>query len=156
MSTVWSFEISYVFWNINRSLASVELLQLTYTIFFGSVSIIFSITFLSIPSLGGFTIKTDGLPFSLIKACETLVKFGAKDVIAIVTHGILSGQALERINSCECLKKIIVSNTIPQDYNLKNCSKLSVFTVEDLLAEAIQKLHSSESMSDLFVLPSYL
>ena len=31
---------------------------------------------------------------TLIKACETLVKFGAKDVIAIVTHGILSGQAL--------------------------------------------------------------
>lgn len=91
---------------------------------------------------------------TLIKACETLVKFGAKDVIAIVTHGILSGKALERINNCECLKKIIVSNSIPQDYNFKNCSKLSVFTVEELLAEAIQKLHSSESMSDLFVVPS--
>ena len=91
---------------------------------------------------------------TLIKACKTLVKFGAKDVIAIVTHGILSGKALERINNCECLKKIIVSNSIPQDYNFKNCSKLSVFTVEELLAEAIQKLHSSESMSDLFVVPS--
>ena len=91
---------------------------------------------------------------TLIKACETLVKFGATNVIAIVTHGILSGQALERINNCKHLTKMIVSNTIPQDFNQKNCSKLSVFSVEELLAEAIQKLHSSGSMSDLFIVPN--
>ena len=91
---------------------------------------------------------------TLIKACETLVKFGANNVIAIVTHGILSGQALERINKCRHLTKMIVSNTIPQDFNQKKCSKLSVFNVEELLAEAIQKLHSSGSMSDLFIVPN--
>ena len=92
---------------------------------------------------------------TLIKACETLVKFGAKDVIAIVTHGILSGKALERINNCKHLKKMIVSNTIPQDFNMSNCSKISVFNVDELsLAEAIQKLHSSGSMSDLFIVPN--
>ena len=91
---------------------------------------------------------------TLIKACETLVRFGAKDVIAIVTHGILSGKALERINNCKHLKKMIVSNTIPQDFNISNCSKISVFNVDELLAEAIQKLHSSGSMSDLFIVPN--
>ena len=50
---------------------------------------------------------------TLIKACETLVKYGAKKVIAIVTHGILSGPAIERINNCKQLEKMIVSNTIP-------------------------------------------
>jgi ribose-phosphate pyrophosphokinase len=87
---------------------------------------------------------------TMIKACENLVKHGAKDVIAVVTHGILSGKALERINNCEHLKKIIVSNTIPQDYNQSVCSKIEIFSVEELLSDAIRKLNSSGSLSDLF------
>ncbi len=87
---------------------------------------------------------------TLIKACETLVKYGAKKVIAIVTHGILSGPAIERINNCKQLEKMIVSNTIPQDYNKEHCPKLEVFSVEELLAGAINKLTSCGSLSDLF------
>ena len=77
---------------------------------------------------------------TLIKACDTLVEYGANKVIAIVTHGILSGPALERINQSKHLEKIIVSNTIPQDYNKAHCSKLEVFPVDELLADAINKL----------------
>ena len=87
---------------------------------------------------------------TLIKACDTLVEYGANKVIAIVTHGILSGPALERINQSKHLEKIIVSNTIPQDYNKAHCPKLEVFSVEELLADAINKLTSSGSLSDLF------
>jgi len=87
---------------------------------------------------------------TLIKACDTLVEYGANKVIAIVTHGILSGPALERINQSKHLEKIIVSNTIPQDYNKAHCSKLEVFPVDELLADAINKLTSSGSLSDLF------
>ena len=87
---------------------------------------------------------------TLIKACDTLVEYGANKVIAIVTHGILSGPALERINQSKNLEKLIVSNTIPQDYNKAHCSKLEVFSVEELLANAINKLTSSGSLSDLF------
>ncbi len=87
---------------------------------------------------------------TMIQACENLVKHGANDVIAVVTHGILSGKALERINNCKYLKKIIVSNTIPQDYNKSICSKIEIFNVDELLADAIRKLNSSGSLSDLF------
>jgi len=87
---------------------------------------------------------------TLIKACETLVKNGATNVIAIVTHGILSGKALERINNCDHLTKIVVSDSIPQEFNKALCNKLDVFSIGNLLAGAIQKLHSSESLSDLF------
>lgn len=87
---------------------------------------------------------------TLIKACDTLVNYGAKKVIAIVTHGILSGPAIERINNCKYLDKMIVSNTIPQEYNLSKCDKLEVFGIEELMANAIQKLISSGSLSDLF------
>ena len=88
---------------------------------------------------------------TLIKACETLVSYGAKKVIAIVTHGIFSGNALKIINNSNAIDKIIVSNSIPQKYNRENCSKLETFKVEHLISGAIQKLVTSGSLSDLFI-----
>ena len=88
---------------------------------------------------------------TLIKACETIVSAGAKKVVAVVTHGIFSGNALNIINNSKALDKIIVSNSIPQKYNKENCSKLEIFQVEYLISGAIQKLITSGSLSDLFI-----
>ena len=56
-----------------------------------------------------------------IKTVKLLRKEGAKDVIVIVTHGILSGPALDRINNEESLKSVIVINSITQSKNKKKC-----------------------------------
>tara|TARA_B100000575_G_C23143394_1_gene666279 strand:- start:1094 stop:2137 length:1044 start_codon:yes stop_codon:yes gene_type:complete len=88
---------------------------------------------------------------TLIKACNTLASNGASEVIAVVTHGIFSGEALKQINECSALKQIIVSNSIPQKYNQEHCSKLKIFHIEHLIAEAIQKLITSGSLADLFI-----
>ena len=77
-------------------------------------------------------------------------EYGAKDVICLVTHGILSGPAIDRINGCKYLKKVIVSNSIPQNINCKKCEKLEVFDISDLLSEVIKRVVSGGSLSELF------
>ena len=86
---------------------------------------------------------------SLIEAVEALKKKGVKDVYAAITHGILSGKAIERIKNCKALKELIVTNSIPLNKE-KRISKIKHVSVASLLAEAIQRIHNEESISCLF------
>ena len=87
---------------------------------------------------------------TLIKGVDALVENGIKNVIVVITHGIFSGSAIERINNCEYIKEIIVSNSIPQNYNQQICKKIKIFRIEKLLSKIIEKLGSCESISELF------
>lgn len=87
---------------------------------------------------------------TLIKGIDALVENGIKDVIIVITHGIFSGSAIERINNCKYIKRIIVSNSIYQEYNQKICSKIEIFHIESLLSKIIEKLVSCGSISELF------
>ena len=61
---------------------------------------------------------------TILKAVDVLKQYGAKDVIVAVTHGLLSGPALDRINGCDDLKSVIVSDSISQDTKQSKCLKL--------------------------------
>jgi len=82
-------------------------------------------------------------------AAATLHEKGAKEIYACVTHGVLSGPALTRINESE-IKELVVTNSIPQDQNTLNCPKLKVIDVATMLAESIRRTHNGESISALF------
>jgi len=82
-------------------------------------------------------------------AAATLMANGAKAVYACVSHGVLSGPALERINNSE-ITELVVTNSIPQDDNIKKCPKLKVIDIAPMLAEAIRRTHNGESISVLF------
>ena len=85
------------------------------------------------------------------KTIEMLVtECGAKDVVCVVTHGILSGPAIERINSSPYLSKVVVSNSIPQTINCDNCDKLKVFDISELLSEVMKRIATGGSLSELF------
>lgn len=86
---------------------------------------------------------------TLGKAAEVLLDHGAKSVIAIVTHGVLSGRAIENINNSK-LDKVVCTNTVPFEEKMKLCSKLDVVDVSSVLAESIRRLHNGESISYLF------
>lgn len=89
---------------------------------------------------------------TIVKTVEVLKENGIKDVIVAVTHGLLSGPAIDRINQCNDIKFVIVSDSIDQTENLKRCDKLRVFTLAPLLAEVIRRIHSKTkgSVSELF------
>ena len=86
---------------------------------------------------------------SLVEAVEALKKEGVKDVYAAISHGILSGKAIERIKKCSALKELVVTNSIPLTKE-KQISKINPVSIAPLLAEAIKRIHNEESISCLF------
>ncbi|KAI4646444.1 uncharacterized protein J4E79_010506 [Alternaria viburni] len=86
---------------------------------------------------------------TITRAAKLLKKEGATQVIALITHGILSGDAIERINA-SALDKVIVTNTVPQEDHKSRCPKLEVLEVGNVFAEAIRRVHHGESISVLF------
>lgn len=87
---------------------------------------------------------------TLCQAALALKEQGASQVYASATHAVLSGPALDRINA-SCLEEVVVTNTIPLDDKVKQCPRLRVLSVAELLAEAIRRIHGDESVSSLFV-----
>jgi ribose-phosphate pyrophosphokinase len=87
---------------------------------------------------------------TLCKAADLLIDSGAKSVIAFATHGVFSGTAMERINNSS-LSEVYVTDSIPQEKNLSQCSKLRVLSISTLLARAIERIHLEKSLSVLFV-----
>jgi ribose-phosphate pyrophosphokinase len=71
---------------------------------------------------------------TITRAAKLLKKEGASQVYALITHGILSGDAIERINA-SVLDKVVVTNTVDQEENLKKCPKLEVLEVGHVFAE---------------------
>jgi len=86
---------------------------------------------------------------TITRAAKLLKKEGACKVYALVTHGVLSGDAIERINA-SALDKVIVTNTVDQSRHVKRCPKLEVLEVGHVFAEAIRRVHYGESISVLF------
>lgn len=86
---------------------------------------------------------------SLIEAVGALKKAGAKTIYAAIAHGILSGPAIGRIDQCDGLEKLLISDSVPQAAE-KNNPKIQVLSVASLLAEAIKRIHNEESVSCLF------
>ena len=86
---------------------------------------------------------------SLIEAVEALKKAKAKTIYAAITHGILSGPAIQRIDQCRGLEKLLISDSVPLTAEKKN-EKIEVLSVANLLAEAIKRIHNEESVSCLF------
>jgi ribose-phosphate pyrophosphokinase len=85
---------------------------------------------------------------TLSNAVVALKERGAKAVYAAATHALFSGPAVERLSSAP-LEEMVVTNTIaiPEDKHFEN---LTVLSVADLLAKAIDHVHSNESVSQLF------
>ncbi|KAJ6496974.1 phosphoribosyltransferase-like protein [Mycena vitilis] len=86
---------------------------------------------------------------TLIMAASQLVDAGAHTVCAVVTHGILSGNALSTLMESK-LEKLIVTNTLPQTANQAACPKIEVIDVGVVLGEVIRRSHYGESVSKLF------
>ena len=86
---------------------------------------------------------------SLVDAAEALGRNGVKEVYAAVSHGILSGSALEKVKNCKILKELVITNSIPFNRQSEN-PKIKLVSVAQLLADALRRIHAEESVSILF------
>jgi ribose-phosphate pyrophosphokinase len=88
---------------------------------------------------------------TLIETVNALKKNGAKKIYAACTHGVLSGQAIERINQSDNLEKVYVSDTIPLLAKQELSKKIESLSVAKLFADAIESIHNETSVSKLFL-----
>jgi len=86
---------------------------------------------------------------TIVNAAKALKDRGAKEVHVYVTHGVLSGQAIEKIKNSS-IKKLVVTDTIDNEAKVKKTSNIEVLTISNLMAEAIKRISNSTSVSDLF------
>jgi len=87
---------------------------------------------------------------TITQAAAALKDKGASRVFAACTHAVLSGPAIDRLNS-SAIEEMIVTNTIQLDSKKEKCKKLTVLSIPPLLAEAIKRIHEESSISSLFV-----
>jgi len=87
---------------------------------------------------------------TLVKGAEALRAKGAASVSACATHAVLSGPAVQRIETSE-LREVVFTNSIPLSEEAKKSSKIRSLSVAKLLAEAIRSIHEKTSVSGLFV-----
>ena len=85
---------------------------------------------------------------SMIETANVLKEFGAKEIYAGCTHGVLSGPAIERIKNSE-FKEFVITNTIPLPKE-KELPQIKVLSIAPLFAEAIRRLNEHKPMGDLF------
>lgn len=85
---------------------------------------------------------------SIMETVSVIKQFGAKDVYIGCTHGILSGPAVERIQSSE-IKEVVMTSTVPLPKE-KQIDKIVVVSISELFAEAIKRIHEETSIGELF------
>ncbi len=86
---------------------------------------------------------------TLVGAAKALADEGAKRIVAVASHGVLSGPAISRIMDSP-LREVVVTDTIPLRPEAKECPKIKQVSIARLLGEAIKRIHSSDSVSSLF------
>jgi ribose-phosphate pyrophosphokinase len=87
---------------------------------------------------------------TLTQAANALMDKGATRVYAYATHGVLSGPAVERIMKSP-IEEVVITDSIPVTAIAAACGKIRVLSVAGLLAEAVRRIHSADSLSSLFV-----
>jgi ribose-phosphate pyrophosphokinase len=86
---------------------------------------------------------------TIVNAADALIKRGAKEVYVYVTHGVLSGEAVEKIKKSK-IKNLVVTDTIDNSDKVKKSRNIEVLSISNLLAEAMRRISNSTSVSDLF------
>ena len=87
---------------------------------------------------------------TLCNAAKDLKDQGALEVKAYITHPVLSGPAIERLNNSE-IDELVVTNSIPLSQEGKKCSKIRVISLSATIAECMKRLNNEESLSEMFI-----
>ena len=86
---------------------------------------------------------------TLCNAAAALIEAGAKSVSAYITHGVLSGPAVERIKTSK-LNELVITDSIAPTKLILDASNIRILNLAPLIAEAIKRISSDSSVSSLF------
>jgi len=86
---------------------------------------------------------------TIVNAAQALKNKGAKDVFVYITHAVLSGKAVEKIEKSK-IKKLITTDTIDNLNKLKRSKKIEIISIAPIISEAMKRISNSTSVSSLF------
>ena len=86
---------------------------------------------------------------TLCNAAEALLAAGAKSVAAYITHGVLSGGAVARINK-SCMRELVITDSIMPTDATNDSDKIRVLSIAPLVGEAVRRIADESSVSSLF------
>jgi len=86
---------------------------------------------------------------TLCKAAEVLLEHGATEVHAYITHGVMSGPAVERVSK-SVMKSLVLTDTIEPTEAVKNCPNIRIVPTAPMFAQAILNIWNGTSVSSLF------
>jgi len=87
---------------------------------------------------------------TVVQAANALSDAGALEVSVCCTHPVLSGPAVDRIESSK-IKEFVVTDTIPLSEKAANCKQIKILSVSGLLSEAVRRIYYNDSVSSLFI-----
>ena len=86
---------------------------------------------------------------TIINSAKALKDRGAKEVYAYITHGVLSGEAVKKIQK-SAIKKLVITDSIDNQIRVNKAKNIEILTISNLMGEAIKRISNSTSVSDLF------
>ena len=86
---------------------------------------------------------------TICNAADRIIEMGGNSVTAYVTHGVLSGEALDKIDKSH-LKEVVITDTIDNALKASKSQKIRVQSISNLLGEAIKRISEESSVSSLF------
>ncbi len=86
---------------------------------------------------------------TIVNAAQMLKDKGAKEIHVYITHGVLSGDAVNKIKKSS-IKNFVITDTIDNSKKIKNAKNIEVLSISNLLGEALKRISNSTSVSDLF------
>ena len=86
---------------------------------------------------------------TIVNAAKALKDKGAKDVYVYITHGVLTGESVDKIKK-SVIKNLVITDTIDNQDKIKKVKNIEVLPISSLMGEAIKRISNSTSVSDLF------
>jgi len=86
---------------------------------------------------------------TIVNASQALINKGAKNVYVYITHAVLSGSAVEKIEKSS-IKKLITTDTIDNSKKIKQSKKIEIISLAPMISEAMKRIANSTSVSSLF------
>jgi ribose-phosphate pyrophosphokinase len=86
---------------------------------------------------------------TIINAAKALKDRKAKEVYVYITHGVLSGEAVRKIQK-SAIKKLVITDSIDNQIRVNKAKNIEILTISNLMGEAIKRISNSTSVSDLF------
>ena len=86
---------------------------------------------------------------TIVNAAKALKEKGAKDVYVFITHAVLSGQAVNKIENSQ-IKKLVTTDTIDNSKKIRLSKKIQIISLAPMISEAMKRIANSTSVSSLF------